>query len=139
MDCGSRVENLPSHSSRNGILPLSPRPRHCPPRTRPTSFASKMDLTNFVYSRRDAALQIGDYGTYRTQLSRQLASARKRLGRSTPKNAKYTQRAPVTAEDIGGNPEYVTLRPLQFQVLTVIQDSSTSSSLPASEPEHTPW
>jgi signal recognition particle subunit SRP68 len=64
-----------------------------------------MDITNFVYSRRDAALQIGDYGTYRAQLSRQLASARKRLGRSTPKNVKYSQRAPITAEDIGGNPE----------------------------------
>jgi len=96
-----------------------------------------MDVTNFVYSRREAALQIGDYGTYRAQLSRQLASTRKRLGRSTPKNAKYTQKVPITAEDIGGNPEYAVLQPSRFQVLTAMQDLPTSFSLPASELEPT--
>jgi signal recognition particle subunit SRP68 len=66
-----------------------------------------MDITNFVVSHRDSALLIGDYKTYHAQLSRQLASTRKKLGRSTPKNGKYSTKAPVTAEDIKGNKECV--------------------------------
>ena len=62
-----------------------------------------MDITSFVTSNRDRALLIGDYNTYRSQLSRQLLALRKRLGRTTPKNSKYTGKAPVTAEDIAGN------------------------------------
>jgi len=66
-----------------------------------------MDITNFVVSHRDSALAIGDYGTYRSQLSRRLRTLQKKLGRSTPKNAKYSAKAPVTAEDIGRNHEFV--------------------------------
>jgi signal recognition particle subunit SRP68 len=65
-----------------------------------------MDITSFVVSHRDNALLIGDYKTYHAQLSRQLASARKKLGRATPKNGKYSKKAPVTAEDIAGNQGY---------------------------------
>jgi len=109
--CGLRV----SPGSRHNLKSHPTRCHH------PLSFAfitsgdillpqlrtNKMDITQFIYSRRDTALQLGDYAFYRAQLSRQLASTRKRLGRSTPKNAKYSTKASITAEDIGGNPEYV--------------------------------
>lgn len=64
-----------------------------------------MDITKFIVTHRDDALLIGDYHTYHHQLSRQLASIRKKLGRATPKNAKYTDKKPVTAEDIGRSHE----------------------------------
>ena len=64
-----------------------------------------MDITKFVVDFREAAFLLGDYGTYRGQLSRRLRIVRKKLGRATPKNAKYTAKTPVTAEDIGGNIE----------------------------------
>jgi hypothetical protein len=63
-----------------------------------------MDITGFILSHRDNAFLLGDHGHYRGLLSRQLATLRKRVGRSTPKNAKYSPK-PITAEDIGGNPE----------------------------------
>ncbi|KAF2101701.1 hypothetical protein NA57DRAFT_34726 [Rhizodiscina lignyota] len=68
-----------------------------------------MDLTSFITSNRDRALQLGDYSTYRSQLSRQLLSLRKRLGRSTPKNSKYAPKAAITAADIGSNAEFARL------------------------------
>lgn len=68
-----------------------------------------MDLTSFIVTNRDRALQLGDYSTYRSQLARQLSSLRKRLGRSTPKGSKFTTKAPVTAEDIGSNHEFAHL------------------------------
>ncbi|KAF2668252.1 hypothetical protein BT63DRAFT_271928 [Microthyrium microscopicum] len=64
-----------------------------------------MDVTEYVLSHRERALLIGDHGSYRTQLSRQLKTLQKRLGRSTAKNAKFSQK-PIAAEDIGGNPEF---------------------------------
>lgn len=60
-----------------------------------------MDFTSFTIGNRDAALLIGDYNAYRNQLSRQLLALRKRLGRSTAKGAKYSNKATVTAEDVG--------------------------------------
>jgi signal recognition particle subunit SRP68 len=66
-----------------------------------------MNITNFVVSHRDNALLIGDYKTYHHQLTKQLASLRKRLGRATSKNAKFSKKAAVTAEDVGRNKEYV--------------------------------
>ncbi|KAF1992493.1 hypothetical protein K402DRAFT_409251 [Aulographum hederae CBS 113979] len=68
-----------------------------------------MDITNYVHSNRERALQIGDYATYRSQLSRQVLSVRKRLGRTTPKNAKFTPKSPVTAEDIASSHDFVNL------------------------------
>lgn len=69
-----------------------------------------MDITKFVVFGRDQALLYGDYSTYRAQLSHRLLSIRKRLGRATKKNAKYSKRPPVTAEDIANNVEYVHLQ-----------------------------
>lgn len=72
-----------------------------------------MDITKFVVSHRDNALLIGDYKTYHHQLTKQLASLRKKLGRSTPRNGKFAKKAAVSAEDIGANVEYVVSCPLQ--------------------------
>ncbi|KAK8217284.1 signal recognition particle subunit srp68 [Zalaria obscura] len=68
-----------------------------------------MDITQFAVGGRDSALLIGDYNAYRSQLSRQLLAVRKRLGRATPKNAKFAQKAPVTAENVAQNREYAHL------------------------------
>ncbi len=62
-----------------------------------------MEITRFVVSGRDHALLYGDYSTYRLQLSRRLLSVRKKLGRTTKKGAKYTNKVPVTAQDVGNN------------------------------------
>lgn len=72
-----------------------------------------MDITAFIQSRRDV-LQIGDYNTYRTQLSRQILGLRKRLGRATQKREKFTPK-PITTEDIGRNHEFGHLLLLQAE------------------------
>ena len=66
-----------------------------------------MDVTNFVVSQREKALLIGDYGTYRKQLSRRLLVVRKKLHYTSTKGKKYAARPAVTAEDIARNHEYV--------------------------------
>lgn len=65
-----------------------------------------MDITKFVTGRREAAFLVGDHAAYREQLSRRLRIVRKKLGRATPKNAKYAAKSPVTAAEIGENVEY---------------------------------
>ncbi|KAK3671620.1 signal recognition particle subunit srp68 [Recurvomyces mirabilis] len=67
-----------------------------------------MDITSFIASHREVLL-IGDYSTYRAQLSRQLLGLRKRLGRATPKREKFAAKA-ITAEDVGNNHEFVHLQ-----------------------------
>ena len=66
-----------------------------------------MDITKFLVDSREAAFLLGDHATYREQLSRRLRVLRKKLGRATAKNAKYTAKPPVTAQDISQNIEYV--------------------------------
>jgi hypothetical protein len=66
-----------------------------------------MDITKFVSEFRESAFLLGDYSTYRAQVSRRLRIVQKKLGRATPKNAKYAAKAQVTAEDVGKNIEYV--------------------------------
>lgn len=66
-----------------------------------------MDITKYITDYRESAFLLGDHGTYRAQLSRRLRIVRKKLGRATSKNAKYAAKAPVTADDIGNNVEYV--------------------------------
>ncbi|WEW57305.1 signal recognition particle subunit srp68 [Emydomyces testavorans] len=68
-----------------------------------------MNITDYIVSQRADALLIGDYNTYRAQLSRRLHTLRKRLGRTTPKGKKYTGRSQVTAEDVAKNSEFVHL------------------------------
>lgn len=65
-----------------------------------------MDITKYVADYREAAFLLGDYSTYRQQLTRRLRIVQKKLGRATPKNAKYAAKTPVTAEDIAKNIEY---------------------------------
>ena len=68
-----------------------------------------MDITKYVVEYREAAFLLGGYSTYRAQLTRRLRIVQKKLGRATPKNAKYAAKAPVTAEDISKNIECVVL------------------------------
>lgn len=68
-----------------------------------------MDITNFVTAQREKALLIGDYASYRTSLSRRLLTVRKKLGRASQKGRKYAPKAPVTAEDIASNNEFVVM------------------------------
>jgi len=65
-----------------------------------------MNITKFITGHRESALLVGDYNTYRVQLSRRLLTVRKKLGRATPKNAKYAPKPSITAQEIGSNVEY---------------------------------
>ncbi|KAI5206981.1 hypothetical protein E4T38_03535 [Aureobasidium subglaciale] len=65
-----------------------------------------MDITAFTVGNREAALLIADYNAYRKQLSRQLLALRKRLGRSTNKGHKYSDKSHITADDVVKNPKY---------------------------------
>jgi signal recognition particle subunit SRP68 len=76
-----------------------------------------MDITKFVVEAREKALLLGDYSTYRSQLSGRIHNARKRLGRTTKKGAKYSKKAPVTAQDIASNHEYNS-RNFRFNSIT---------------------
>lgn len=89
-----------------------------------------MDITKFVVEFREAAFLLGDYGTYRAQLSRRLRIVRKKLGRATPKNAKFAAKTPVTAEDIGKNVEYVDVVVLVAATLTNAEPFTSSYSPP---------
>ncbi|CBX99350.1 predicted protein [Plenodomus lingam JN3] len=66
-----------------------------------------MDITKFIVDFRESAFLLGDYSSYRAQLSRRLRIVRKKLGRATPKNAKFAAKDGVTAAEIGENVEYV--------------------------------
>ncbi|KAL1970689.1 hypothetical protein VTN77DRAFT_4333 [Rasamsonia byssochlamydoides] len=68
-----------------------------------------MEITNFFFSRREQALLVGDYNSYRAQTSRRLHTVRKKLGQTTPKGRKYTAKPPVTAENVGSNTAYAHL------------------------------
>lgn len=64
-----------------------------------------MDIKAFIIDQRERALLVGDYGSYRQQLSRRLHTVRKRLFSASKKGSKYTARAAVTVEDIASNHE----------------------------------
>lgn len=63
-----------------------------------------MDITKSIVKGREEALLVGDYNAYRGALSRRLHTVQKRLGRSK-KTAKFVEKAPVTAEEIGKDRE----------------------------------
>jgi signal recognition particle subunit SRP68 len=69
-----------------------------------------MDITKFIVDLREAAFLVGDYSTYRAHLSRRLRIVRKKVGRATAKNAKYSDKAPTTAEDIKKDVEFLHLQ-----------------------------
>ena len=64
-----------------------------------------MEITRFIVDQRDKALLVGDYGSYRKQLSRRLLVVRKKLNYSS-KGRKYSPKPPITPEDIASNHEY---------------------------------
>ncbi|KAM0797300.1 hypothetical protein BDR22DRAFT_460859 [Usnea florida] len=62
-----------------------------------------MDITKFIVSQRENALLVGDYASYRKQLSRRLLVVRKKLHYTSIKSKKYVARPAVTAEEIAQN------------------------------------
>jgi signal recognition particle subunit SRP68 len=70
-----------------------------------------MDITSFVVGQRNKALLVGDYGSYRKQLSRRLLVVRKKLNyvSSTSKGHKYASKPRITTEDLSSKPEFIHL------------------------------
>lgn len=66
-----------------------------------------MDITGFVVTQREKALLVGDYGSYRTQLSRRLLVVRRKLNYTSTRGRKYSAKAPVSAENVKSNHELV--------------------------------
>jgi hypothetical protein len=64
-----------------------------------------MDITKFIVSSRERALSLGDYGTYRAQLSRKLLNSRRKLNIVTKNRGKYHPKALVSAEELAENHE----------------------------------
>lgn len=62
-----------------------------------------MDITSFVVTSRESALLDGDFATYRTQLSRKLLNARKKLNLATKHRAKFQRKPDITPEQVAGN------------------------------------
>ncbi|EZF33373.1 hypothetical protein H101_03041, partial [Trichophyton interdigitale H6] len=71
-----------------------------------------MDITGFIVTHRAEALSMGDYNKYRAMLTRRLHTLNKRLGRTTPKNKKFSGKAAITSSDIAKDHgyEFVQLR-----------------------------
>lgn len=97
-----------------------------------------MDITSFIASHRNDALLLGDYNAYRAQLSRRLLTLRRKLGRASPKGRKYTPKAPVTAQDVASNHEYVFSKYYILKPLIQKPDSFTYYYFPQSELGHMP-
>ncbi|KAL8830528.1 MAG: hypothetical protein Q9191_001375 [Dirinaria sp. TL-2023a] len=57
-----------------------------------------MEVTQFVVAQRDKALLVGDYGSYRTQLSRRLLTVRRKLNYTSVKGHKFLHLLLLTAE-----------------------------------------
>ncbi len=76
-----------------------------------------MDLTDFIVSQRQKALLVGDYGSYRKQLSRRLLVVRRKLNYTSMKGRKYAAQTPVSADDIARNHESVSCVPMKTHLL----------------------
>ncbi|KAI9831768.1 MAG: hypothetical protein M1819_004665 [Sarea resinae] len=68
-----------------------------------------MDITKLISTSRENALLLGDYNSYRAQLSRRLLVLRKKVARTSPKGKKYATRPAITAEDLASNRAFVHL------------------------------
>lgn len=64
-----------------------------------------MDITSYVSNLRENGLSAGTYTTYRTSLSRQLHSTRKRVSMLGPRKGYADKLGEVLPQDIGSNPE----------------------------------
>ncbi|KIW62409.1 hypothetical protein PV04_10587 [Phialophora macrospora] len=67
-----------------------------------------MNITTSLVSERDKALLGGDYNAYHAQATRKIQNLRRRLGAAT-RGRKYTPKAPVTAQNVSKNAEWVQL------------------------------
>ena len=92
-----------------------------------------MDITRFIVSQRERALLVGDYASYRKQLSRRLLVVRKKLHFTSTKGRKYAARLAVTAEDIARNHEYVDSGALICKTSFNVPDLYTCSCFLLSE------
>ena len=64
-----------------------------------------MDITNFLVKQRGQTLSVGDYASYRTQLSRRLLTVRRKLNYKSVKGGQYAAQPPISAEDVKKNHE----------------------------------
>ena len=79
----------------------------------------KMEITQFISSRRERALLDSDYSTYRKQLTKRLLTVRRKLQyTSSAKGKKYAAKPAVEAQDINQNHECVAKFRLMIQALT---------------------
>ena len=88
-----------------------------------------MDITDFIVSQRQKALLIGDYGSYRKQLSRRLLVVRRKLNYTSMKGRKFAAQTPVSADDIARNHESVISVPMKTHILKPSADLYTFYSL----------
>ena len=84
-----------------------------------------MDITDFIVSQRQKALLVGDYGSYRKQLSRRLLVVRRKLNYTSTKGRKYTAQTPVSADDIARNHESVSFVSMNGRLLKPSADLYT--------------
>lgn len=84
-----------------------------------------MDLTDFIVSQRQKALLVGDYGSYRKQLSRRLLVVRRKLNYTSMKGRRYAAQTPVSANDIARNHESVGSVPMGTHLLKPSADLYT--------------
>ena len=84
-----------------------------------------MDITKFIVAQREKALLVGDYASYRKQLTRRLLVVRKKLHYTSTKGKKYTARPAVTAEDVAKSHEYVEPKSIIYDILYSDLDSYT--------------
>lgn len=84
-----------------------------------------MDLTDFIVSQRQKALLVGDYGSYRKQLSRRLFVVRRKLNYTSMKGRKYAAKTPVSADDIARNHEFVSSVSMKAHLLKPSADLYT--------------
>lgn len=69
-----------------------------------SSATAMMEITAFVVAQREKALLVGDYGSYRKQLSRRILTVRRKLNYVSTKGPPKTS---ITPQDIASNHEYV--------------------------------
>ena len=84
-----------------------------------------MDITDFIVSQREKALLVGDYGSYRKQLSRRLLVVRRKLNYTSMKGRKYAAQTPVSADDIARNHESVNFVSMNGHLLKPSADLYT--------------
>ncbi|KAL4929478.1 signal recognition particle subunit SRP68 [Aspergillus undulatus] len=68
-----------------------------------------MDITEYIFARREEVLIAGDYNAYRAHTTRKLHNIRKKLGQTTPKGRKYAAKPPISAQDVGRNVAHIHL------------------------------